>query len=332
MKPATSRTSCAGRGGRRRRRRGVAGGGGRRGGALRRDLLTVLLAAQDALVQLLQLLAGLDAQLVGEDRPHVVVFGEHVGLPAQPQIALHEHQPQPLPQRVAAGQPEQLTDEVGVLAQLQQDLRPVLHRDQPQLTQPGALGGDERAGGAAVGRAPPQRERAVELTDGAVQRTGAVQPPGLGQVLLEAPLVDLPRRKHQHVAGALRQQHLRRRALRPGRLQRAAQAPHVRVDAVDRGRRRVDAPDRVDQLLAADDPPGVGGEGREQGELPRRTEVDVAPSGADGDRTEQPDLRLLDPCRLHTRHESPGPSRQHRCTGPETINQFQSPNSCSERV
>jgi hypothetical protein len=102
---------------------------------------------EDGCVQALQWLAGVDAELAGEQVADAPVGGERLGLPAAAVQRQHELAVQPLPQRMLAGQLFQLAGERVVPAQRQVGVDPRLQRGQPQLLQPGRLGPGERVVG-----------------------------------------------------------------------------------------------------------------------------------------------------------------------------------------
>ena len=98
-------------------------------------------------MQPLQRLAGVDAELAGEQFADPPVGGERVGLPAAPVQRQHELAVQPLPQRVPGHQLLQLGDERVVPAERQVGVDAGLQRGQPQFLQAGGL----RPGEGVVG-------------------------------------------------------------------------------------------------------------------------------------------------------------------------------------
>ena len=90
-------------------------------------------------VQALQRLAGIDAELPGEQVADPPVGGQRVGLPAAPVQRQHELAVQPLPQRMPGDQLLQLGGQRVVPAQRQVRVDPGLDRGQPQLLQAGRL-------------------------------------------------------------------------------------------------------------------------------------------------------------------------------------------------
>ena len=118
----------------------------------RRDLM-----AQDRLLEALQLLAGLEAEVVVEEPAGASVRGERVGLAFRPIQREHQLPPQPFPVRVVADQRFQLVDQLGSLAELEVGLDPILQCRQAEVVQP--LGLDPQGPVVAhprEGRTPPE--------------------------------------------------------------------------------------------------------------------------------------------------------------------------------
>ncbi len=96
----------------------------------RRDLMT-----QDRLLEALQLLAGLEAELLVEDPACASVRGERIGLAFRPIQGEHQLPPQPFAVRVLADQAFQLIDQRGILAERKVGLNSILERRQPKILQ-----------------------------------------------------------------------------------------------------------------------------------------------------------------------------------------------------
>ena len=92
---------------------------------------------QHGCVQALQRLAGVDAELAGQQVADPPVGGQRVGLPPAAVQRQDELAVQPLPQGVPGGQLLQLGGQRVVPAQRQVRVDPGLGRGQPQLLQPG---------------------------------------------------------------------------------------------------------------------------------------------------------------------------------------------------
>ncbi len=99
---------------------------------------------QDLLLELLQRLAGVEAELVDEPGARVLVGGECVRLPAGA-VEREDQQPgEALAQRVVANEPFELADDLGVAAEREVGLEAQLERGQPQLLEPADLVARER--------------------------------------------------------------------------------------------------------------------------------------------------------------------------------------------
>ena len=94
---------------------------------------------QDRGLQVLQVPAGVDAQLVGEHVPGPPVDLQRLGLPAGPVQAQHQLPPQPLVQRIPGGQVLQFADQFRVASHRQVGPDAGGERAQPQFLQAGDL-------------------------------------------------------------------------------------------------------------------------------------------------------------------------------------------------
>ncbi len=243
---------------RRSRRPGVVEGAGARlvRGAEGRVL------AQDALLEVLQLGARVEAELLAEHVAGAAQRLERVGLTSRADQRQGQQRPQPLAQRVPRGQLLEVGGRGGVPAGGQGEAGAVLLGEQAELGQPVACG--QRGGmvqQVGVRRAPPAGQCRVErpspLPRGSrraarpQQRDG--RKPGV-HVLddRDEPLgVQRPVGQVQGVPARRAEEHLRRRARRPVGLEGAAQAGDVRLQRGRRRGRRPIAPDQVDQLVDA---------------------------------------------------------------------------------
>ena len=138
------------------------------------------------LLELPQLGARLDPELV-ERGPRVAVRLQRLRLPARAVQREHQLAAQPLAMRMLRDQRLQLADELGVPAQRQVGLDPLLERRQPQLLEPAALDPRERLlAELRQRRAAPQRQRLAQQP----RRTLGVGVARLGDEPLEARQVD----------------------------------------------------------------------------------------------------------------------------------------------
>lgn len=96
-------------------------------------------AGQQPLKGVLQFRARIDAELLGEDAPGVVVAGHCVGLPAGPVQAHHVLHMQRLPKRVIRDERSQFWDELVVPAAAHVGIDASLQRRGVQLGQAGTF-------------------------------------------------------------------------------------------------------------------------------------------------------------------------------------------------
>ena len=124
---------------------------------------------QDRPLEPLQLLARLEPELVRQLAPGHPVASQRLGLAAGAVEREHQLAAQALPQRMLGDERLELADELGVTAERQVGVDPLLERRQPQLLQPRDLGLGERLVGEVGERRPaPQRERLAQLRAAAV--------------------------------------------------------------------------------------------------------------------------------------------------------------------
>ena len=95
-------------------------------------------------MQLPQLGAGIDAELIGDQLAGLRVGLQGLRLPARGVQGLHEQGPQLLPERVIGEQPAQLGHHLGVPAAAEVGLDAQLQRLDPGLLQAARLGADQR--------------------------------------------------------------------------------------------------------------------------------------------------------------------------------------------
>ena len=127
-------------------------------GRLQPDLLP-----EDRRVQLLQLAARLDAELLDEHAACVLVGIERLGLPARPVQREHQLAPEPLAQRVLFDESLELPDESEMARGVEVGLDPLLQRREPELFEPGDLRLRERlVRELRERRAAPERQRLAQ--------------------------------------------------------------------------------------------------------------------------------------------------------------------------
>jgi hypothetical protein len=216
---------------------------------------------EDRSLELLQLLARLQAEIVEEDAPRLLIGVQRVGLPARSIQRQHQLRPQPLEQRLARHERTELADEIGVAPERKIGVDPLLECRQAELFE--AL--DLAAGEVVVGEirqrwAAPQSQRQAQLL-GSLARLGVA---GLLKQLLEPLRVELAGSDLQHVAARTRQQHVV--------AERLAQLRDVTLQRLGGGLRPPLAPQAIDQSLACDELVRVQQQNREQLALPSRAD------------------------------------------------------------
>ena len=96
-------------------------------------------------MELLELWAGIGAQLVGENGPDPRIYLQRLGRAASVAQPSHEQIPQPFPQWVLSGKPTHFRHHVGRAAAQQVSLDPQLNRVKPQLFEATDFGGHQRS-------------------------------------------------------------------------------------------------------------------------------------------------------------------------------------------
>jgi hypothetical protein len=195
-------------------------------------------------LQIPQLAAGLEPQLVAEVGPGCRVDVQRLRLASAAVQGQHRLRLQPLPKRMSGREAAQLRQQVAVPAEGELGLDPQLDRGHAEFLQPLRLSAREVPGGElAVGRAAPQRQRAPHNRGrerGVPPTEGRPAPPNQA---LEPGRVDRALRQLQRVPGT--------RSADPGRRgHQLAQQRYVDLQQFRRRRRRRLAPDGVDQPAA----------------------------------------------------------------------------------
>jgi hypothetical protein len=185
----------------------------------------------DLVVDLAQLRARLDAELLDQDLPGLP---EHLQrLVPAPRAVQRQHQQRPrrLAQRVGGAQVEQLVHGGPEVAGLQHDLGPALQDVEVQLGEPAPVQRGERAVDAGERVAAPQQERGVQRL---LRARGVPAVPALLRRLpqpVELADVQQPRFQPQAVPGTRRHEHLPARPLGTDGFERAPQPGDVGVEA-----------------------------------------------------------------------------------------------------
>ena len=215
---------------------------------------------QDVVLQLGELRAGIEAELVREPVAELLEGGQRVRLAPGPVQAHHQQGPQPFPQRIDGNQPLQLRHQLVVSPERNVGFQPRFHRRDPQRIEALRLVADQLdVGDVGQRRAAPQRQPLRQQLDGdrgpAVAHGGAP----LSQQTLEAPGVEVLRRDHEPVPGFGRHQHPRCGAARHTGFDGLAQLADVVLESAGGGGGRTLRPDRIHErvrrhhLAGADD-------------------------------------------------------------------------------
>ena len=160
-------------------------------------------------VGLLGVLAGIDAELVGEVLPQRVVGRERVGGAAAAVQGVHEHHGRAFPGGVAARERLQFRDGVRGSAEPHQRFEAVLDGPRAQLVEPPGLGrGELEVGELGEGVAAPQRQPGVEPLQRGRVVVGRGGAPRRAEVLLEGGGVERGAVEREDVAGGLEAQPL----------------------------------------------------------------------------------------------------------------------------
>ena len=169
-------------------------GGPRGDRRLRQVELGIL--AQDGLVQLAQLAARLDAELLDQVAARCLVDLERVGVAAGAVEREHELGVGALAQRLLPGQRLELAHELGMAAEREVGVDPRLQAGQAELLQAGDLGlGEGLVAEVRKGRATPERQRPAQRVRRFAARPALEQPPRLVEELLEQVAVALARER-----------------------------------------------------------------------------------------------------------------------------------------
>ncbi len=215
-----------------------------------------LVLAEDRLLQLPQLGAGLQAELVEERLARGAVRLQRVRLAPRAVEREHQQSAEPFPERVLDDQRLELTEHLVVAAEPELGLDPVLGRREPQLVEPRDLALDERVVAEIRERLPtPERQRLLQELGGLAVRAPAERCRSFHGEPLEALGVQLVGLDPQAVGAAL------------GRQAVGDDLPHLRdvdLERVRRGRGRLLAPQVLDQEIGSDELVSVQQKQREQ--------------------------------------------------------------------
>jgi hypothetical protein len=222
---------------------------------------------EDRPLELAELRARLDAELLDERLPHSSIGSESVRLAARAVEGEHELRAEALPEGRRGDKFLEFRNHLCALAKLQVCLEPFLLGQQAQLLQARDLRLRERlVGEIGQRRAAPEAEPDRELGGGNSRVALRERIPPFGEQPLETGDVDGLRIDRQQVAGRPRRHNVRAEQL--------AELGHVHLDHVPGRRGRRLAPEPVDDPVYRDDSPSVQGEEREEGTRVRTSEAE----------------------------------------------------------
>ncbi len=217
---------------------------------------------------------GVDAELVVEMAPDLMVRGERIGLPTAPVQRDHQQLPQPLPQRIALRRHAKIRRDLRVATSGQQRPKPLLDHRRPYLVQPCRRAcHPPLARKVREDRATPQRERLVKDRHRR-RRITPGEPVPLSCETLEHHRVDIVAPGAQHVPGRLADKDRRRRTRQAFRLESTSQIRHIHVQRPRRPSRRLIPPHVVNQTLSRHHPIDLQQQQRQHRSLTRLTEID----------------------------------------------------------
>ena len=228
-----------------RQRRPCARSRARRRNALRRRQRRIV--AEHRLLEALQSLARLETQFLGEQAARLVVDTQRVRLSAGAIEREHQLPAKAFAQWMLRNQSLQLRSDVGVAAESQIRLEPLLDCAEAQLVQPADLALSERVvGEVGEGRPAPEGERFSERRGRVLGVAGGQLSPSLLDEAPEPVDVQLVRPHLEHVTAGMRTQdpgtRLGRRIPRVG-LERLPQTRDIDLDVLHGIRRRPFVPD-----------------------------------------------------------------------------------------
>ena len=245
---------------------------------------------EDAPVELLQPLAGLDSKLLDERAPRRAVASERIRLPSRAVVGEHELGKEVLVVRMFRDEGLELGDQVAGPPEREIGLEPVPDRCETELVQARHLGGESVLVEDVLEWLPPpegkRRSQHLARAGGLVLEQ---RPRGACEVL-EARCIKLIQIDPKEIAGRARPQHPARGILRPRRFEDPPQLRDVEPE-LSAGLRWVPRPEHVDDPVRRHDLAGMLQEQREQRPLRRRADPRRDPVVDDLDRAEHPEFQ-----------------------------------------
>ena len=256
---------------------------------------------EDRRLELLQLAAGIEAEVLDQRAAHAAERVERVGLAPGAVERTHQLRVQPLAVRVLGRERLELTDERGVGTGRQLGVDALLQHGEPEIGEPAGLprrGPEQRRVGER--RPAEQRERLSQQRRRLLRLPGRA---GTRDERLEALEVELARLERDRVPRGARDDPI----VRP---ERAPQPRDVDLQRLRRRRRRVLAPQHVDQPRGRDGLLAMRQQQRrQQRALLGGRQLDRAGWAADPERPEDREVHPLYPAVTATppRHRTMAP-------------------------
>ncbi len=244
---------------------------------------------QNRLLEIAELGARLQPQLVAHDSAEDAVRLEGVGLPPRAVEGEHELCAEPLVERMEAHERLELADGVGLASQREHRFEAGFERLQAEAFEAGDLGLREGLVREVRERwATPERERLRELRLCVRGCARAERSSPVGEQSLELVGVEGSGGYAKQIPGWLGRE--RDVSIRIVVLEKSAELRHVDLDAVRRRRRRCVAPERVDEAIARHDAIALEEKQREQATLLGSAEGEHTATDDHLHRSEDPEL------------------------------------------
>jgi hypothetical protein len=241
--------------------------------------------AENRLLQALELLGGLNAELLDQRLAGVRVGLEGLCLPARAVEREHQLPTKPLAPWVLGHECLELSDYLGVVSELELSLDKLFARGRLELLEACDFDVCERfEREIRQRRAPPERKRLVEQHGTAL---GSTALGGLGDQALEAMQVDALRVDVEHVAGLLGTDRLAPQNL--------AQIGDEVLERADRRFGWLARPELFDEPVRGDDLAGIEQQQSQEGPPLSPRELERAPLHEDLERPQDAELDFLQP-------------------------------------
>ena len=259
---------------------------------------------QDPLLETLQRRRRIEAELVHERRPQLLVGAQRFGVASAAVQGQHEELPGALSQRILADRRVKHRHDLGGPPRLELRGRNLLDRVEVEVVEATDVWlGELLVGEVGEGRPAPQPQRGAQGLGASVGVAIAKLSRPLLDESLEPTRIDRLGIGVELVSGRSRREDL---AAASEGLQRPAEVRHVDLDRVRRSAGSAFAPQQVDEPIDRHDLPGMEQQDRQQRTLLRRTEVR---HGAVRGHLERAKKAKVHHVRRHRRHPSVTDSR-----------------------